>query len=384
MRRDQARYVFEQLGSHKFIDNAKGFMTNCPIGHNHKGGFDRTPSMQVFDGDPTIAHCFGCKFKGKLFFLAKESGKSTDSLLGFIDGNEGWDSVSKAKNLPDYDEIPNAVRYASQETLNMVKRGSRKMSASGDWFSYDNHVENFEQTIFKVDEDQIKKWQSAKFPEYLKKRGIKEQTYQAWRLGFDEDGINHEKEKNGKKYIVNFGPRAMFVVYDEVGKVIGFSGRSIYSRENSPEFKIASNGLDMVILRGKPRYYHAMGWKKENSFFGTHMIDRRNKTAVVVEGPLDAISLWQVGVKNTLALFGSYLSDYQCDFLVNNFTRVVLMPDGDAPGLLCMEKAFEKLQGKITVKIAGWVDGKDPDDISKDKVMLNKVLAIRHKISEQE
>ena len=363
MRRDEAEYVLTQLGSYKIIPQPRGFMTNCPLGSRHKKGRDSKPSMVVFDGDPTTCFCNSCHFGGKLFWLAKEAGAS-QSLLDFIDGAEGREVLSRAGTLPDYDSVPNYVRYGKK---NVEEKGTKIYKKEG--LKVDLSELTKEESI-QFNAEIVQEWWKNEFPRYLinrKKPQISEKTYREWKMGHDKKGFEVEKKKDGKEYIVNFGPRVIFTILDTENRVVGWSGRTVYEEEKRVFYE-QRDGKTVVKLRGNPKYYHAPGFQKSHYLYGMHKINRNVKTAIVVEGFLDVLNVAQCGFSNTFAIMGSSLSDFQTKFLIDNFERIILLPDGDPAGIDCVNKSFEILKQYKTVKIAGCIDGLDPGDYTREQM----------------
>lgn len=369
MNLEEAKTVFYRLGSVSFKSTSRGFKTNCPLTHKHARG-DQDPSLQVFDGDPTICYCFSCKWKGKLYYLAKESGKASSELLDYIDGAEGRDLMKRASNLPSYENIPSSSRYLSR--ADQIR--SRAMMSSTCGIGGPN-VTSDGSTGNVSDEEKAKLlgWVDYAYPAYLIKRGILQDTAKAWLVGFDAEGYMGIRtgQKNNwstvrSQYHFSIGEGITFPVCREDGEIVGWSRRTIHSTKSKSTVKKWKDGLDLFVVRGSPKYYHKPGWKKDKYLYGMHKIDiQKSDIGIVTEGFFDVLNQYQHGIVNVLAGMGSDLSDVQLRFLIKKFKRIVLFPDGDKAGLESAIKVFHKLKDHVTVKICGWIDGKDPGDYDK-------------------
>lgn len=387
MNADEARYVMTQLGASRFKVNGKGFMTNCPLAPSqHQSGVDKNPSLQVFcDKDPTVCFCFSCKFRGVLYKLASVCGAST-SLLEYIDGAEGNDIYKRAKHLPDYDNIPNSFKYVNKQVILKNRELMNEAFKAGGWYFYGRPSLKELQRVSEEEKDRLNRWINQPHPPYLAQRGILQETINQWGIGYDPEGIvgkRQTKTKNGEwaKYIFSNGERIVFTIKNDRGEIVGWSKRTIHAAISKRFYKKAYQDQDVFVVRGDPKYYHMPGFKKDNYFYGMDKINlEASKTAVIVEGFMDVLSLYQAGVPNALACMGSSISDTQIRFLIDKFDKVCIFPDGDKAGLILAEQAFGMLSPYMTVKICGWIDGKDPGDF-KDINDIKGLLAHNSKIS---
>ena len=81
---------------------------------------------------------------------------------------------------------------------------------------------------------------------------------------------------------------------------------------------------------------------------------------------MDAISLYQNGVRNVAASLGTALTENQAK-LINRYTKnVILSYDADAAGQKAALRGIEVLRGEnCKVKVLHVTDGKDPDEYIK-------------------
>ena len=156
------------------------------------------------------------------------------------------------------------------------------------------------------------------------------------------------------KYYDKFRNRVMFPIINTSGKVIGFGGRAIGQAEpkylNSPENKIFQKKNNLYALNTTKQDIGKEGY------------------AILVEGYMDVISLYQHGVRNVSASLGTALTDNQAR-LINRYTKqVVLSYDADNAGRNAALRGIEVLSKQdCKVKVLHVTDGKDPDEFIKKK-----------------
>ena len=207
---------------------------------------------------------------------------------------------------------------------------------------------------------------------YMQRRGIADSTIKKFGLGYADESwdslYNYFKNKGtdekilvelgllsekGGKYYDKFRNRVMFPIMNTSGKVIGFGGRALDNEAmpkylNSPENRV---------------------FKKKNNLYALNITRQdigKEGMAIIVEGYMDAISLYQGGVKNVAASLGTALTENQAK-LVNRYTKnVVLSYDADAAGQKAALRGIDVLKNEnCKVKVLHVTDGKDPDEYIK-------------------
>jgi len=141
-----------------------------------------------------------------------------------------------------------------------------------------------------------------------------------------ERGIN---KKVLKKYLVGIYPsinpnRVLVPIITRSGKVVGASGR-----------KIRGDG---------PKWMHIpKGISTDQNLFNINFVEPKNSTVILVEGPIDVLKLESANIHNSLAIFGSSLTDGQRQLLDElKIENIVLAFDNDKAG----EKATKTI-GRI-------------------------------------
>ncbi len=210
--------------------------------------------------------------------------------------------------------------------------------------------------------------------EYLSKRGVSEEMIKLFQVGWAPadwrvlltylqskgipDAIAEEaalikKSPKGHLYDV-FRARVMFPIKNAQEKIIGFGGRKIGDEEgpkylNSPESPIFS---------------------KKQELFGMHLarknIDEVWKHLILVEGYMDAVTLYQYGFKNVVATLGTALGESHARIMKRYVDEVVVLYDGDLAGQNAAMRGLEiLLEAELHVRVIVLPDGLDPDDYLK-------------------
>ena len=186
---------------------------------------------------------------------------------------------------------------------------------------------------------------------YLKERGLCSETIHRYGLGLCSRGV-----------------------------LEGYIAIPIYTQTQSAEENpIAYLGRwpaeDFDEAAGRPRYLWPKGFTKNRVVYGLReaLAGPKNRPLIVVEGPFNVYHLFQAGFTNTVAVFGSTLSDEQARILIKTGRPIVLFFDGDEAGQAGMQLAARKLIVSAFVRILILDDNKAPDDLSVKE--LNSILS---------
>ena len=209
--------------------------------------------------------------------------------------------------------------------------------------------------------------------EYLEKRGVSATTIKTWRIGVAPAGWRLVKEhlltkgytitemikagliketEQGKDPYDVFRNRVMFPIFDQSGKVVAFSGRTlevgseIPKYVNSPETELYKKS-DILFGYDKAKY-------------GIRHLD----FSLIVEGQFDVVMCHQSGYNNTVAVSGTALTLHHVQLLERSAVKVVLALDADRAGIAAVKRSADlMLRRGLDVKVALLPEGKDPADI---------------------
>jgi len=307
--------------------NYKGL---CPFHNEKTPSFVVSPQKQIFT-------CFGgCGASGDVVsFVKRYYNIDFNEAVEKLAGEYG---INIKKNV--YSDDREKYYEINRDAARFFYKAMTESRNSGYTYIHGREIED--STIAKfglgyADES----WDSLY--RYFKGRGVDEKILL-------ELGLISEK---GGKYYDKFRNRVMFPIINTSGKVIGFGGRALSSEAmpkylNSPENRV---------------------FQKKNNLYALNLTRQemgKEGTAIIVEGYMDVISLYQNGVKNVAASLGTALTENQAK-LVNRYAKnVVLSYDADAAGQKAALRGIEVLKNEdCKVKVLHVTDGKDPDEYIK-------------------
>ncbi len=128
-------------------------------------------------------------------------------------------------------------------------------------------------------------------------------------------------------------------------------------------------GRYMGSVKSQPKYFRRPKKGKVGNILFTLDKVKNTNYIILVEGLFDMLNMWQLGYKNTLAIFGAQNFGRNKLDLVDKIgvNRVDIMMDPDAPGQMAAEKIQSLLDSKnIYSRIIKLPVGHDPGDITKD------------------
>src|SRR5206468_11887825 len=215
---------------------------------------------------------------------------------------------------------------------------------------------------------------------YLKQRGIIAEITKRWQLGYAPDewdtfgswsrargydareliasGLVKTKDAdqtsnlNPRTSYDRFRGRIMFPIWNDVGEVIAFSGRLVKEEEGAAKYL---NSPETQLFR------------KGNVLFGLHKSKRaliEANCAIVCEGQLDLISLFEAGITNVVAPQGTAFTEDQARVLKRYVKEIVLCFDSDPAGAKAAERSLDALlQNDFIVRVVELPAGEDPDSL---------------------
>ena len=207
--------------------------------------------------------------------------------------------------------------------------------------------------------------------EYLHKRGLDMETIKMFGIGLAPK--NHSTltklltdkgyslvdaadigllRTNNDGYYDTFYYRIMFPIIDEMGRVLGFSGRIFYDDPNQPKYV---NTEETPIYKKGEMLYNL-----NNAI--PHI--RKSGNVILCEGQMDVISLSNAGVKNAICSLGTALTVEQAGLLSKYTKNILICYDGDSAGIKATGKAFNVLRGFNTHSVT-LPNGMDPDEYIK-------------------
>lgn len=214
---------------------------------------------------------------------------------------------------------------------------------------------------------------------YCEKRGLEARTLFEFRFGFAPDSRDALKShlaardvpeadmieagliikpEGGRPSYDRFRGRLMIPIQDDRGRVVAFGGRTLLPDGqpkylNSPETPLFHKGI-MLFNAHRAR---------EPAF--------KSGQALVVEGYMDAIALWQAGIQHVVASLGTAFTEDQIVRLWKFAPEPVICFDGDAAGVSAAHRAIDRifpvLKSGYSFQFSFLPDGMDPDDLVKQR-----------------
>jgi DNA primase len=345
----------------------------CPF-HNEK-----TPSFTVSE-DKGFFHCFGCGTHG--------------DVIGFVMRSEGLEFPQAVERL-----AAEAGMQVPRETPEERERAERQATLGG---AVEFAAKHFEQQLRA----------SAGRPglDYLKRRGLTDDTMRRFRLGFAPDsrhGLKAAMEKAGIPETVaieagllikpeeggpggdraydRFRGRVMFPILDRRGQAIAFGGRSLDGGDGGAARQPTATAADFGVggaaeigaRNAAPKYLNSPEtplFHKGRVLYGlshAQKTARETNEIIVVEGYMDVIALAQAGISNAVAPLGTALTEDQIGLLWRMAQEPILCFDGDNAGQRAAARAADRavplLKPGLSLRFAWMPAGEDPDSLVRAK-----------------
>ncbi len=352
-----ANDIVEVIGSYFPLKRAgANFKALCPFHQEKTPSFMVSPSRQTF-------HCFGCGAGGSVFrFVMDYEHTDFPSAVHKLAARVGITVVEK-RGAADKDR-----QYEARRTLLKLH------TDAAEWFH----------------ENLIKREVGDAARKYLRARGITVEIAKRWQLGYAPDewdafgswardrgydigeliasGLVKMKDESEPTASQRSGTtvrrarttggydrfrgRMMFPIRNDVGEVIAFSGRLLKDEQGAAKYV---NSPETPLFR------------KGNVLFGLDKSKRaliEANCAVVCEGQLDLISLFESGITNVVAPQGTAFTESQARILKRFVNEVVLCFDADTAGQKAAERSLDALlQNDLIVRVAEMPMGEDPDSL---------------------
>ena len=320
----------------KLKRSGSNYVGLCPFHNEKTPSFSVSPSKQMY-------YCFGCGAGGNVFtFLQQYENATFPEAVKTLAERAG---VSLPEG--DYESAEGRrLRDARQAVMDVQKMAAK-------YYYYLLHTE-----------------QGAHAMEYLKGRGLTDETIRGFGLGYagqysnslskylkkqgipddvlKESGLVQVSEKYG--LTDKFWNRVMFPIMDVNNRVIGFGGR--------------------VMGDAKPKYLNSpetMIFDKSRNLYGLNVARRsRAKNLIVCEGYMDVIAMHQAGFTNAVASLGTALTGQHAVLLKRYTDEVILTYDSDEAGTRAALRAIPLVkEAGLKARVLRMDPYKDPDEFIK-------------------
>jgi DNA primase len=338
-----ANDIVDVIGGYFPLKRAgSAFKALCPFHQEKSPSFTVNPQRQRY-------HCFGCGEGGSVFdFVAKY---------------ESVDFPTAARRLAERAGIRIVEEERSpgeDRALHLRKRLLALHQEAANWFHE-----------ILLNDTRAKSAQA-----YLKKRGLNRDVAERWKIGYAPESWDafalwaagreyhpdeiiqsglvslREPENPETEFYDRFRDRVMFPICNDLGEVIGFSGRVLASDAQAAKYV---NSPETPLF------------KKGDILFGLHKSKRAlidKKSAIVLEGQIDLITAFEAGVQNVVAPQGTAFTEKQARTLKRYAEEVILCFDADEAGRKAAERSLPALLGlDMGIRVIELPPGEDPDSL---------------------
>ncbi|TMF54441.1 MAG: DNA primase [Chloroflexi bacterium] len=327
---------------------------------------EKTPSFTV-DPERRTYHCFGCSVHGDVFtWMETQEGLSPAEALTELAERAGVELTRRAPEERKFEDRLLQANDAAAFYFRQALRGTPRGKAVA---------------------------------EYLAKRGITQESIDAFGIGYAPDergsllaylkkkGFSEDEGvaaglifKNENGLWDRFRDRLMIPIRDRRGRAIAFGGRAMRADQQGKYVNSAQTAL----------------FNKSATLYGLDKASaaiRKEGTAVIVEGYFDTIACHQSGFTNVVASMGTALTEDQYRVLNDmKIDRAIVAFDGDAAGQRSAESRGRELLSALSrfgsgagggslgtrTGLALFVtvlpEGLDPDDVARKEAGLFRQL----------
>ncbi len=345
--------IVELIGTYVRLEKSGTHYKACCPFHQ-----ERTPSFMVNE-EKNMWHCFGCGKGGDAFaFVMEMEGLDFREALVLLAEKAGVE-------LPKFRQSDSGQKDNKERLFALLELAT------------------------KFYEKQL--WDGAgkvKMLEYLRSRGLTDESIKKFRLGYAPDGWRHqlefftskgftteemeqagliikksaEPQANSYKleakssHYDRFRDRIMFPIFDIFGHVIGYSARVAPGGDES-QAKYINTPETAIYHKSRALY----------GLFQAKQAMKQTGVTVIVEGNMDVIAMHQAGIVHTVAVSGTALTDEQLNLMKRYGKEVCLFFDMDGAGQKAARKSAElALEKELQVSIVALSSGKDAADMGRE------------------
>lgn len=321
----------------------KNFFGVCPFHADH------SPSMSV-SREKQIYTCFSCGASGNVinFVMDYENIDFKEALKKLADKAGISFEIGNIKKIP----VKNQKLYEIFETSQKIYQNNlnSEVGIKAKQYLKDRDINN---DIIKEFQIGLSIKENYLLTNILKKKGYNDkELIDSGLVGNGDNGL-HDIYYN----------RIMFPLYDLNGKVVGYSGR-IYDMKDTSKY---INTKETAIFKKGELLYNYHKAKDEA---------RKQGKIIVMEGFMDVIAAYKVGIKNVVATMGTAVTSNQANLLKRMAKEIILCFDGDEAGAKATSSCIEELNKLgVTPKVVRLEENLDPDEYIKKygSQFLNKI-----------
>ncbi len=312
---------------------------------------EKSPSFKVSAGHQTF-HCFGCQKSGNVFHFVMEREN-----LDFIGAVR---LLARRAGILIPDEPVAGIHTGAPGKPRLSKEKVFEVLAS---------AAQYYQRQLREPAGQIA-------ADYLATRGLPDEAVRQFGLGYSPDSwdailswgqrqgygrelilatglaIQKEEDNPNSRCYDRFRGRLMFPIWDELGRVVGFSARTLETDAKTAKY----------INSPETAVFH-----KNRILYGIHLARtafKESGCALICEGQLDVIACHRAGVTHAVAPQGTAFTENHARLLKRFTNAVVFAFDADPAGQKAAAKSVEiALEADLSPKVVTLPQGDDPDSL---------------------
>lgn len=312
---------------------------------------EKTPSFVINPGS-NMFHCFGCGVGGNTFKF-----------------------IMMIENL----DFPNAVQMLARKYNVVIPEPDPRRSGSRTKEEHSDY--NLRERLFLLHEKlaawyiaHLRKNSDSKAGQYFKSRQLEPDFAAKFMIGaapdrwdamiewarsegftLDELKAAHlvsESQNTPGKFFDFFRNRLIFPIWNEQGRVVGFSARQIDKEQGGGKYV---NSMESPIFK-KGRLLYGLNFARTE-------IPKKG-SVILCEGQMDVIAMHTSGCTNAVAPQGTAFGQDQASILRRYTDTVLLATDSDSAGVNAVLKdAAILLPMDFQLKVVSFPGGKDPDEL---------------------
>lgn len=281
--------------------NGMNYTCNCPFHEERSPSFIVSPQKQIY-------HCFGCEASGDVIKFIQEYKK-----LSFEDALE---------------------EIASNINFTLIKSNTKTQYRGYEALKWLNDV--FKEHLMAKENIKIMQW--------LFSRGLELEDLESFDIGLAPNTLSLPSEfkkellelgdvyENNKSFCSN---RITFALKNSTHKIVGFSSR-IHPYSNFKNTAKYINSKESRIFNKSQILYNLSKARSE-------IVNK--KSVYIVEGFMDCIALYKMGIRNAVATCGTAFNINHLSNInrLKEDIHIILCFDNDNAGLLAQKRALEIL-----------------------------------------
>ncbi len=310
---------------------------------------ERTPSFGINPAEK-VYHCFGCQASGDAFTFVMET--------------EGVDFKGALEHLADRYKVTLELEDEDPQAAEQRKRRERLL-------------ELLERTATFYVRQLWESREAAKAREYLAGRGLQESALREFRVGYApsawdtvlnasrragfgnrelyDAGLAQKSQAGGRIYD-RFRSQIIFPLADPRGRVRGFAGRTLGGDADDRRPKYVNSPESELFHKGRTLFAADLARGPA----------AKAQSVVAAEGYTDVIAMHQAGIRNTVAIMGTALTEDQIGELARLAPEVKLALDADSAGQEAMRRAAQvasRRKPPLRLRVVAMPPGDDPADL---------------------